>query len=100
LARRSSGDGEPAAGRRPGRAGRCRRIRAAAERGFNQASLLARRVGVAGVLVRADVLILAVATPSQTELDAPARRATVRGAFRLRRPELMRAATCCWWTTF
>ena len=60
------------------------------ERGFNQASLLARRVGVAwGVPVRADVLIRAVATPSQTELDAPARRANVRGAFRLRRPELI-----------
>ena len=60
------------------------------ERGFNQASLLARRVGVAwGVPVRADVLIRAVATSSQTELDAPARRANVRGAFRLRRPELI-----------
>lgn len=58
------------------------------ERGFNQASLLARRVGRAWrVPVRDDVLVRAVATPSQTELDAPARRANVRDAFRLRRPE-------------
>ena len=60
------------------------------ERGFNQASLLAWRVGRAwGVRVRDDVLVRAVATPSQTELDAPARRANVRNAFRLRRPELI-----------
>ena len=61
------------------------------ERGFNQASLLARRVGRAWrVAVRDDVLVRAVATPSQTELDAPARRANVRDAFRLRRPEAIR----------
>ena len=60
------------------------------ERGFNQASLLARRVGRAWrVPVPDDVLVRAVATPSQTELDAPARRANVRDAFRLRRPELV-----------
>jgi ComF family protein len=60
------------------------------ERGFNQALLLARRVGRAwGRPVRGDVLVRAVATPSQTALDAPARRANVRGAFRLRRPELI-----------
>ena len=60
------------------------------ERGFNQASLLARRVGRAWrVPVRADVLARAVATQSQTELDASARRANVRGAFRLRRPEVI-----------
>ncbi len=60
------------------------------ERGFNQASLLARRVGRAWrVPVRDDVLVRAMATHSQTELDAPARRANVRGAFRLRRPELI-----------
>ena len=60
------------------------------ERGFNQASLLARRVGRAWRCpVRDDVLVRAVATPSQTELDAPARRANVRDAFRLRRPELV-----------
>ncbi|HSE04620.1 MAG TPA: ComF family protein [Methylomirabilota bacterium] len=57
------------------------------ERGFNQATLLARRLGRAwGCPVRGDVLIRAVATPSQTELDAAARRANVRRAFRLRRP--------------
>jgi competence protein ComFC len=60
------------------------------ERGFNQASLLARRVGRAWrVPVRDDVLVRAVPTPSQTELDAPARLANVRGAFRLRRPEVI-----------
>jgi ComF family protein len=60
------------------------------ERGFNQAALLARRVGRAwGCRVGDRVLARAVATPSQTELDAPARRANVRGAFRLRRPELI-----------
>jgi ComF family protein len=60
------------------------------ERGFNQASLLARRLGRAWrVPVRDDVLVRAVATPSQTELDAPARRANVRGVFRMRRPDLI-----------
>ena len=60
------------------------------ERGFNQASLLARRVArIWRVPVHDDVLVRAVATPSQTELDAPARRANVRDAFRLRRPELV-----------
>jgi ComF family protein len=60
------------------------------ERGFNQASLLARRVGRAWrVPVRDDVLVRAVATPSQTELDAAARRANVREAFRLRRADLI-----------
>jgi ComF family protein len=60
------------------------------ERGFNQASLLAWRVARAWqVPVRDDVLVRAVPTPSQTELDAPARLANVRGAFRLRRPEVI-----------
>jgi ComF family protein len=60
------------------------------ERGFNQASLLARRIGRAWqVPVHDDALVRRVATPSQTELDAPARRANVRNAFRLRRPELI-----------
>lgn len=58
------------------------------ERGFNQALLLARRLGRArGIPVRADALVRAAATQAQTELDARARRANVRGAFRLRRPE-------------
>lgn len=60
------------------------------ERGFNQALLLARRVGRGWrVPVRDDVLVRAVATPSQTELDAMARRVNVRDAFRLRRPDLI-----------
>jgi ComF family protein len=57
------------------------------ERGFNQASLLARRVGRSlGCPVREDVLARVVATHSQTELDAAARRANVRNAFEVRRP--------------
>jgi len=57
------------------------------ERGFNQAALLARRLGrLWGCPVREDVLARAVPTPSQTEFDAVARRANVRSAFRLRRP--------------
>ncbi len=60
------------------------------ERGFNQAGLLARRLGRAwGRPVREDVLGRAVATAPQTTLAAAARRANVRGAFRLRRPELI-----------
>jgi ComF family protein len=60
------------------------------ERGFNQSSLLACRLGRAwGRPVRDDILGRVVATPSQTALDAAARRANVRGAFRLRRPELI-----------
>jgi ComF family protein len=62
--------------------------RRARERGFNQALLLARRVGRAwGRPVRDDVLLRAVPTMSQTALAASARRANVRGAFRLRRSE-------------
>jgi len=60
------------------------------ERGFNQALLLARRVGRAWNLpVRSDVLRRTAATPPQTELGVEARRANVRGAFALRRPELV-----------
>ena len=60
------------------------------ERGFNQALLLARRVGRAWKIpVRADVLVRTLATRPQTELTAEARRANVRGAFALRRPELV-----------
>ena len=58
------------------------------ERGFNQAALLARQIGRAWARpVREDVLVRAVATPSQTTLPAGARRANVRGAFRARRHE-------------
>ena len=64
--------------------------RRARERGFNQALLLARRVGRAwGRPVRGDVLLRTVATTSQTALEAPARRANVRGAFRVRRSEVI-----------
>jgi ComF family protein len=57
------------------------------ERGFNQATLLARRLGRAwGCPVRGDLLARTVATPSQTALAAAARQANVRSAFRLRRP--------------
>jgi ComF family protein len=60
------------------------------ERGFNQALLLARRLGGAWkVPVRADVLVRTAPTSPQTELRAEARRANVRGAFALRRPELV-----------
>jgi len=59
-------------------------------RGFNQALLLARRLGEAWhVPVGTDVLARTVATPPQTELTATARRTNVRGAFALRRPELV-----------
>lgn len=59
------------------------------ERGFNQSLLLARRLGRAWrVPVRADVLVRTVPTSPQSELGAEERRANVRGAFSLRRPEL------------
>jgi ComF family protein len=58
------------------------------ERGFNQASLLAHRIGQAWNLpVRDDVLDRVVATLSQTALESEARRSNVRNAFRLRRAE-------------
>jgi ComF family protein len=60
------------------------------ERGFNQSLLLALRLGHAWRLpVRADVLERTVATAPQTELSREARRTNVRGAFALRRPELV-----------
>jgi ComF family protein len=60
------------------------------ERGFNQAQLLARRVGQAWQKpVRSDVLARTVATRPQSELTAAARRANVRDAFVLHRPELV-----------
>jgi len=61
------------------------------ERGFNQALLLARRLGRGWRLpVRADILVRVAPTSPQTELRAEARRANVRGAFGLRRPEGVR----------
>ena len=60
------------------------------ERGFNQSLLLARRLGRAcQIPVRADVLARRIATRPQADLDAHARRANVRSAFALRRPELV-----------
>ncbi len=57
-------------------------------RGFNQAHLIARRLGRAwGCPVRPDVLARVTETEPQTALDSAARLANVRGAFRLRRPE-------------
>ena len=64
-----------------------RRLR---ERGFNQSWLLARRLAAAwGVTARSDVLARRVATAAQTDLGAEARRLNVRGAFVVRRPELV-----------
>jgi len=62
-----------------------------AARGFNQAELLATPCAVAWrvpLLTRA--LIRVRATPPQTELDAPARQANVRRAFRAPRAALVR----------
>jgi ComF family protein len=60
------------------------------ERGFNQSLLLARRLGRAWkVPVRSDVLARTLATVPQSDLGAEERRANVRGAFTLRRPELV-----------
>lgn len=60
------------------------------ERGFNQAALLARRLGKAWAIpVSITALRRSVDTPSQTELTAAQRRANVKGAFTLRRPELV-----------
>jgi ComF family protein len=57
-------------------------------RGFNQAALLARRVGRAwGLPVHRDVLVRAIDTRAQTELTGRERRQNVRGAFRVRRPD-------------
>jgi ComF family protein len=60
------------------------------DRGFNQSLLLARRLGRAwNCPVRADALARPVATVPQVDLSAEQRRANVRGAFVLRRPELI-----------
>src|SRR2546426_4205084 len=60
------------------------------ERGYNQSALLAKRLGRGwGVPVATDALGRALATAPQTDLDAAARRKNVRGAFTVRRPELV-----------
>lgn len=59
-----------------------------AERGFNQSVLLARRVGRRwGIPIEAKVLRRQRSTRPQTDLDADERRANVKGAFELRRPD-------------
>lgn len=61
-----------------------------AERGFNQARLLARRVSRRwGVRVEAKALRRQRSTLSQTDLDAEERRENVKGAFALRRPAVI-----------
>jgi len=58
-----------------------------AERGFNQAELLAAPCRTAwGLPVLGQALARTRATLPQTDLDAEARRANVRDAFRVRRP--------------
>jgi ComF family protein len=58
-----------------------RRLR---ERGFNQASLLARRLGRhLGVPVRYDLLLRTRETSSQTELPPAVRRRNIHGAFEI-----------------
>jgi ComF family protein len=58
-----------------------------AERGFNQAELLAAPCGTAWRLpVLGHALVRTRATRPQTDLDAAARRANVRDAFRVARP--------------
>jgi len=58
------------------------------ERGYNQALLLARRLGLAwDVPVGSDVLARLSATAPQADLDAAARRRNVRGAFQVVRAE-------------
>jgi ComF family protein len=60
------------------------------ERGFNQAALIARRLGRAWhVPVHLDVLRRVSATRPQTELTAAERRANVHRAFRLIGPEVV-----------
>ena len=60
-------------------------------RGFNQAALLARRVGRAWrVPVHRDVLARTVDTRAQTELTGRERRQNLRGAFRVRRFETVK----------
>ena len=60
------------------------------QRGYNQSALLAKRLGRGwGVPVATDALGRALATAPQTDLNAAARRKNVRGAFTVRRPELV-----------
>ncbi len=58
------------------------------ERGYNQALLLSRCLERTwGIPVKADVLVRRGPTVPQADLDAPARRRNVRGAFAVTTPE-------------
>ncbi len=66
-----------------------------AERGFNQAALLARPLACAlGARLDARALVRVRDTPPQTPLDVPARRANVRDAFAVRSPARVRGRVC------
>ncbi len=66
-----------------------------ADRGFNQAALLARPLARAlGARLEARALVRVRDTPPQTPLDVPARRANVRGAFAVRSPARVRDRVC------
>lgn len=59
-------------------------------RGFNQSELLARELGAAwGIPVLARALVRWRATPSQVGLSAEERQSSLRGAFKVSRPELV-----------
>ncbi|MBI4700233.1 MAG: ComF family protein [Deltaproteobacteria bacterium] len=62
-----------------------------AERGFNQAALIAGRVAAdLGVPLRSRALLRTADTPPQAGLSRAARRANVRGAFVVSRPDQVR----------
>lgn len=66
-----------------------------ADRGFNQAALLARPLARAlRARLEARALVRIRDTPPQTPLDAAARRANVRGAFAVRAPARVRGLAC------
>lgn len=61
------------------------------ERGYNQSALIARAAGRAmGLPVREGALVRVRPTETQTALDLAGRRANVAGAFRVRRPGVVR----------
>jgi ComF family protein len=63
----------------------------ARERGFNQAELLAKRLaGLANLFHLEGAASRIINTPSQTSLSKKERRANMRGAFRVERPELVK----------
>ncbi|MCY3724932.1 MAG: ComF family protein [Candidatus Poribacteria bacterium] len=61
------------------------------ERGFNQATLLANGIAkTAGVPVLTDILIRYRHTVAQSSLDREARQQNLRGAFKIRNPDIIR----------